>query len=98
MARMTSELVLFRKKIKRITYFWPFFYFVYLLPRLINEKPPTTLSVSGEGAIEHFFGAKIWLYGFDSVFWQVLIDFSFVVFLLFISAKNIIRTDLNPLL
>ena len=68
MAFMTLEVILFRKKIKSYLLL-PFF--VYLLPILINERPYTTLSVSEECAIKHILRAKIWLYGFDSVFWQV---------------------------
>ena len=60
-----------------------------MLPGPINEKPDTTLSVFEEGAIEHILRAKIWLYGFDSVFWQLLIGFLFVVFVLFLAAKKI---------
>ena len=62
--------------------FFPFF--VYLLTSFIQEKSHNNLSVFEEGAIKHSLGAKLWLYGFtESVFWQVLTDFLFVVYLLF---------------
>ena len=63
-----------------ITYFYPFLFFVYLLPSLTNKWPNTTLSVFEEGANENISRAEIWLDDFDSVFWQVSIEFSFVVF------------------
>ena len=34
-----------------------------------------SLSMFEEGAIEYILGTKVWLYGFQSIFWQVLIDF-----------------------
>ena len=42
-----------------------------------------TVSVFDEGAIEQVLRAKVWLYGFESNFWLVLIDFLFIVYLLF---------------
>ena len=51
------------------------FFFVLLLLIFINERPHTTLSVFDEGAIDYILEAKVWLYGFQSSFWQVLIDF-----------------------
>ena len=77
---MTLDTILFRKKIKIITYFCPFLFFVYLLPSLTNKSPNTTLSVFEEGANEYNLSAELWLEGFDSVFWQVSIEFLFVVF------------------
>ena len=59
------------------------FFFVYLLPTFINERSYNTILVFGEGAIEHILVAKVWLLGFESVFGQVLIDFLFVVYILF---------------
>ena len=41
----------------------------------INERPHNTLSVFDKGAIKHIFDAKVWVYGFQSIFGQVLIDF-----------------------
>ena len=83
---MTLDIVLFRKKIKFITYFCPYLFFVYLLPSLTHKWPNTTLSVFEEGANKYILRAEIWLDGFDSVFWQVSIEFLFVVFLLFFLA------------
>ena len=80
---MTLDIILFRKKIKIITYFCPFLFFVFLLPSLTNKWPNTTLSVFDESANKYILRAEIWLDGFDSVFWQVLIEFFIVVFLLF---------------
>ena len=77
---MTLDIILIRKEIKIFTYFC-LFSFVYLLPSLTNEWPNTTLSVSEEGANKYISRAEIWLDDFDSVFWQVLIEF--VCFLLF---------------
>ena len=68
------------KKINIITYFRHFLFFVYLLPCLNHKWPITTLSVFEEGANEYILRADIWLDGFDSVFWQVSIEFLFVVF------------------
>ena len=86
MSFMTLDIILFRKKIKFITYFCPFLFFVYLLPSLTNQLPHTKLSVFEEGAIEYILSAKIWVDGSESVFLQVSIEFLFVVFLLFFLA------------
>ena len=88
MSFMTLDIILFRKKIKTISYFCPFLFFVYVLPSLANKLQQTTLSVFAEGAIENNLRAKIWLDGFDSVFWQVSIEFLFVIFLLFFLAAQ----------
>ena len=77
---MTLDIILFRKKIKIITYFCPFLFFVYLLPSLTNKWPNTTLSVFEEGANEYLLRAEKWHDGFDSVFCQVPIEILFVVF------------------
>ena len=68
MAFMTLEVIFFLTKTKSIIYFSTFFFFIYLLPNLINERPHTTLSLFDEGHIENKLSAKIWLDGFDSVF------------------------------
>ena len=83
---MTLEVILFRKKLKIVTYFCPFLLFAYLLPSPFNERPYNTLSVSEEGKMEYILRAKIWLSCLDSVFWQVLFEFLFVAFLLFFLA------------
>ena len=81
---MTLDVILFRKKKSKVLntfkFFCPFLFFGYLLPRLTDEWPHNTLSVFEEGAIEYILRAKIWLDGFDSVFWQVSIEILFVVF------------------
>ena len=74
------DIILFRKKIKIITYFCPFLLFVYWLPSLTNEWLHTTLSALEDGAIEYILSAKIGLDGFDSVLLQVSVDFLFVFF------------------
>ena len=78
MSFMTLDIILFRKKIKINTHFCLFF--VYLLPSVTNKWPLNTLLVFEEGAIEYNLRDKIWLDGFDSVFWQVSIEFLVVVF------------------
>ena len=83
---MTWDIILIRKKIKIITYFCPFLFLVYFLPSLTHKWPNITLSVFEEGANEYTLRAEIYLDGFDSVFWQVSIEFLFVVFLLFFLA------------
>ena len=80
---MTLDKILFRKIIEIVTYICSF---VYLLPSLTNKRPNTTLSVFDEGANEYILRAEIWLDGFYSVFWQVSIEFLFVVLLLFFLA------------
>ena len=62
--------------------FFAFFIFIYLLPSFINERLHKTSSVLAESSIEHILMAIVLLYGIESVFCQVLIDFLFVVFLL----------------
>ena len=54
-----------------------------MLPSFIDERLHNILSVLAESAIKHFLMAIVWLYGFESVFCQVLIDFLFVVYLFF---------------
>ena len=56
---MTLDIILFRKKIKIITYFCPILFFVYFLPSLTNKWPKTTLSVFEEGANEYILRAEI---------------------------------------
>ena len=53
--------------------------FVVLLPILIHESLHTTLLAFNEGSAEQILREKICLYGFDSFFSQVLIEFLFVV-------------------
>ena len=72
---MTFDIILFRKKIKIITYLD---IFSFLSTSLANNWPQTKLSVFAEGAIENFLRANIWPDGFDSVFWQDSIEFLFV--------------------
>ena len=72
---MTVDLILFRKKIKINRYFCPFLFFVYLLPSLTNKWPKTTLTVFEEGAKKYILRAEIGHDGFDSVIWQVSIEF-----------------------
>ena len=68
MSFMTLDIIFFRKKIKVITTFCPFLFFVYLLPSLTNKWPHNMSSVFYEGAIEYILRAKIWLDAFDSFF------------------------------
>ena len=72
----------FREKLS-FTLFRVFFFFVHLLPSFTKERVRETLSVLKEGALKHILRAKTWLYCLESVFWKVLIDFLFVVRLLF---------------
>ena len=64
---------------KKKTIINQFFFFVCILHSFINARLHKTLSVFEEGAIKHISSAELWLYGFESVFQQVLIDFLFVV-------------------
>ena len=89
-AFMFLEIIFFE-----IKYYLVLRSFVYLLPSFVNEMAHNTLPVFDEGAIEHILRAKVWLYGFESVFRQVLIDFLFVYLFFFNSIKNWIRTVLN---
>ena len=85
MAFMSLE-VFFRKKLKCYLILH-FFYFIYLLPNFIIQRLHNTISVLAESAIEYILMAIVWLYGFESVFCQILIDFLFVVFLLFFRCR-----------
>ena len=76
----TSLKILFFSKKNKYYLILPFF--VCLLRSFINERSLNIKSVFRKGANEHILRAKIWLYGFESVFWQVLIDFWFVVYLI----------------
>ena len=81
MAFMSLEILFLEKKRKVLLNF-DLFVFVYLLPIRINKRS-RNLSVFEKNAIKKILRAKIWLYDFESVFWKVLIEFPFVVFLLF---------------
>ena len=89
MSFMTLDVILLRKKKSELLNICPFHFFVYLLLSLTNEGPHTALLVyiTGESAIEYILRAKKWLDGFDSVFWQVSIEYLFVDFLLFFLAS-----------
>ena len=76
---MTLNVILFRKKKIKVLHTLALQIFVYLLPSLTNEWPRTTLKLFEEGAIKYILSAKIWLDGFDSVFWQVSIEILFVL-------------------
>ena len=76
---MSWELIFFRKKQVLLD----LAFFVYLLSGFINERSHNKLLVFGEGAMELILMAKVRLYGFESVFWQNLTDFLFVVYSLF---------------
>ena len=54
-----------------------------MLPSFIKERLQNTLLMSWKSATEQILRAKAWLYGFESVFRQVWIDFLIVVYLLF---------------
>ena len=73
MAFMSLEINFFEQK--QVLHNFAYFSFLSNLLFFINERPHNTLSVFDEGAIEHILEAKVWLYGFQSIFWQVLIDF-----------------------
>ena len=56
-----------------------FLFFFYFLPILIEESWHSKIFVFKKNSIEQLLKGKICLYGFDSVFSQVLIELSFVV-------------------
>ena len=70
----------FRKKL--FENFYIFSFFVCLLPGFVNKRSHNTFLVFEKSVIEHILRAKVWLYGFKSVFWQILTDSLFVVHLL----------------
>ena len=83
MAAMSMEIILFFSKKKTSLFFQICFFFVDFLPDFITEKSHNTISVFEDGSIKQILRAKVWVYGFKIVFWQNLIDFLFVVYLLF---------------
>ena len=68
----------FGKKTKVLINFARFLFLVYLLSVLIKEKVYATFLGFAECSIEHILRGQVWLYGFDSNFSQVSINF-FVV-------------------
>ena len=89
MVFMTLNTIVF-EKCKIIHNFALFSLFLsHLIPIFINERLHTTILASEEGSNEHELREKIWLYGFDSVFSQVLVEFLFFVSfrILFLTAK-----------
>ena len=76
--------IFFEKKLNCYLFLHLFSISVYLLPSFINERSHNTLSMVAESAIEHILIAIVLLYGFESVFCQVLFDFLFVVYMFFL--------------
>ena len=52
------------------------------------------LSVFEEGAVEYILRAKTWLDGFDSVFWQVSIQFLFIFIFFFVTLSPLITRQI----
>ena len=69
MAFMSWEKNFFRKK-NKFYLIPPFSSFCLFVTWFINEWSHNTSLVFKEGATEHVLGAKIWLSGFETVFWQ----------------------------
>ena len=75
MAFMSLEINFFQKK-KQVLYNFAFFSFLSNCCFFFTNKlPHNTLLVFDEGALEHILRAKVWPYGFQSIFCQVSIDF-----------------------
>ena len=73
-----------KRIIFRVSLTFAFFLYVYLLPSLINERSNTNLSALKQGAIKDILIGKIWRYGFDSVFSQVLNEILIIVSICFL--------------
>ena len=82
MAFMSLE-IFFSKKIKVLLNFAFFSFFIYLLPIFINKRLHNKLSVLAGNAVEHILMAIVWPYVLESIFCRVLIDYLFIVNLLF---------------
>ena len=80
MAFMTLKKIVF-EEYKSISYFFLFFYFffVYSLPSLIYEMSHNTLLGLSTKAQSNIFRGEMWLYGIDSFFSHVLIEFLLAV-------------------
>ena len=66
-----------------------FIIFIYFLPSFINERLHNILLMLAKSAVKHFLMAIVWLYGFESVFCQVVIDFVRCLFVvLFVTAQK----------
>ena len=78
-----------KKKFKLILPFSCFLF--YLLPILTNETPLYHKLVFAEGSIEHIFGGQKWLFGCDSVFSQVSIEYFVVTICCSFCNKKIIN-------
>ena len=83
------EINCFRKK-QVLLILLSFFSFLSSCHLFFNERLHSLLLAFAEGSLNHIYGEKIWLYGFDSVFSQVLTEFLFVVSI-FCSFCNRIR-------
>ena len=55
MAFMTLEVILFRKKSKVLLNFALFFFFVYVLPSLINERPILSYRCLNAGVLKNAY-------------------------------------------
>ena len=64
--------------------------FITYLLLLIKEGSDATLSAFEEGSIEHMLERKICLYGFHSVFSQIIIEICLLslIVVLFVTAKK----------
>ena len=74
---------IFFSKNKLSLSFATFFFLIYLLPSVINDKSHNTLSVFETRAMDFILRTKVWPYGFESVSLRKLTDFLFVLSLLF---------------
>ena len=84
MAFMTLEtFFFFEKKIQILPKFAFFFFLSTFYLVIFTEKSNMTSSVLEESALEQILRPKAWLYGFESVFWQILIDILLVAYSLF---------------
>ena len=75
MAFMSLEKNFFEKKLNLYLILQLLKIFVFLLPSFLKERSHKTLSVLAKSANKHILMAIVWLYGFESVFCQVEIDF-----------------------
>ena len=81
-------IIVFEKKQKLLINLAHILFLVYLLPILINEKAYTTVLAFKDGSFEHILRGQKWPFGFDSIFSQVLIEFTLLsLFVLFVNKK-----------
>ena len=92
MAFMALKIIVFENYKIQLN-FARFLIFFYFLNVRLDERSYDTLLALQEGSNEHILRGRIWLYGFDNVFPQVLVEFLFASILFGFLFATAIKTE-----